>query len=46
MEKAEVLSDFFASTFISKCSSHTAQVPEGKGRDYENDEPVTVEDQV
>jgi len=31
MEKAEVLNDFFASVFISKCSSHTAQVAEGKG---------------
>ncbi|GAB0193293.1 mitochondrial enolase superfamily member 1 [Grus japonensis] len=30
-----------------KCSSHTAQVTEGKGRDWENEEPPTVgEDQV
>ncbi|GAB0189782.1 mitochondrial enolase superfamily member 1 [Grus japonensis] len=47
MEKAEVLHDFFASVFTSKCSSHTAQVTEGKGRDWENAEPPTVgEDQV
>ncbi|GAB0187098.1 mitochondrial enolase superfamily member 1 [Grus japonensis] len=44
--KAEVLNEFFASVFISKCSSHTAQVTEGKGRDWENEEPLTVEDQV
>ena len=47
MEKAEVLNDFFASVFTGKCSSHTAQVTEGKGRDWENEEPPTVgEDQV
>ncbi|GAB0190056.1 hypothetical protein GRJ2_001470900 [Grus japonensis] len=33
MEKVEVLNDFFASVFTGKCSSHTAQVAEGKGRD-------------
>ncbi|GAB0206541.1 mitochondrial enolase superfamily member 1 [Grus japonensis] len=45
MEKAEVLSDFFASVFTGKCLSHTAQVAEG--RDWENAEPPTVgEDQV
>ena len=38
MEKAEVLDEFFASVFTSKCSSHTAQVSEGKGRDWENEE--------
>ncbi|GAB0194857.1 mitochondrial enolase superfamily member 1 [Grus japonensis] len=38
---------FFASVFTSKCSSHTTQVTEGKGRDWENEEPPTVgEDQV
>jgi len=38
---------FFASVFNSKCSSHTAQVAEGKGRAWENEEPPTVgEDQV
>ncbi|GAB0179039.1 mitochondrial enolase superfamily member 1 [Grus japonensis] len=47
MEKAEVLNDFFASVFTGKCLSHTAQVTEGKGRDWENAEPTTVgEDQV
>ncbi|KFV17626.1 hypothetical protein N340_12724, partial [Tauraco erythrolophus] len=47
MEKAEVLSDFFASVFTGKSSSCTAQVTEGKGRDWENEEPPTVgEDQV
>ncbi|GAB0182532.1 mitochondrial enolase superfamily member 1 [Grus japonensis] len=47
MEKAEVPNNFFASVFTAKCSSHTAQVTEGKGRDWENEEPPTVgEDQV
>jgi len=47
MEKAEVISDFFASVFTGKCSSHTAQVAEGKGRDWENGKLSTAgEDQV
>jgi len=33
IEKAAVLNDFFACVFTSNCSSHTAQVTEGKGRD-------------
>ena len=45
MEKAEVLSDFFASVFTGKSLSHFVQVTEG--RDWENAEPPTVgEDQV
>ncbi|GAB0204104.1 mitochondrial enolase superfamily member 1 [Grus japonensis] len=47
MEKAEVLHDFFSSIVTGKCSSHTAQVAESKGRDWENEEPPTVgEEQV
>ncbi|GAB0199980.1 mitochondrial enolase superfamily member 1 [Grus japonensis] len=47
MEKAEVLNDFFASVFTGKCLSHTTQVTDSKGRDWENAEPPTVgEDQV
>jgi len=47
VEKDEVLNDFFASVFNRKCSSHTAQVAEGKGGDWENEEPLTVgEDEV
>ena len=42
MKKAEVLNNFFASVFTGKCSSHTAQVSEAKGRDRENEEPHTV----
>ncbi|KAJ7422809.1 rna-directed dna polymerase from mobile element jockey-like [Pitangus sulphuratus] len=38
MEKAEVFSDFFASVFICKCSSHIAQDAEGKDRDWKNEE--------
>ncbi|KFV20004.1 hypothetical protein N340_00444, partial [Tauraco erythrolophus] len=46
-EKADVLNDFFASVFTDKRSSGMAQVMEGKGRDWENEEPPTVgEDQV
>jgi len=37
-----VLNDFFASVLKSKCSSHTPQVAEGKGEDWENEEPPTV----
>ncbi|GAB0196114.1 mitochondrial enolase superfamily member 1 [Grus japonensis] len=40
MEKAEVLGNFCASVFTGKCSSHTAQLTEG--RDWENAEPPTV----
>lgn len=46
MKKAEVLNDVFASVFTSSCSSHIAQVAEGKGRYWENEPPVAVEDQV
>jgi len=45
MEKAEVLNDFLTSDCTGKCS--TAQVTDGKGREWENEEPPTVgEDQV
>jgi len=47
MEKAEVLNDFFTSVFTSKYSSHTTQVADSKGRDWENGElPTAGEDQV
>jgi len=42
VEEAGVLNKRFASVFNSKCSSHTAQVAEGKGRDWENKELPTV----
>jgi len=45
-EKAEVLNDFFASVFMSKCSTHTAQVTDSNSRDWENEEPPTAEDQI
>ncbi|GAB0189884.1 mitochondrial enolase superfamily member 1 [Grus japonensis] len=47
MEKAELLNDIFVSVITSKCSIHTTQVTEGKGRDWENEElPTAGEDQV
>jgi len=47
MEKAEVLNDFFAPLFTDKCSTYTAEVTDGKDRDWENEELPTVgEDQI
>ena len=47
MEEAEVLNNFFASVFTGKCSSYTAQDTEGKGRDWENEQPPAIgHDQV
>uniref|UniRef100_A0A672UTJ2 Reverse transcriptase domain-containing protein n=1 Tax=Strigops habroptila TaxID=2489341 RepID=A0A672UTJ2_STRHB len=48
LEKAEVLNDFFASIFTSKCSDHTTKVLESKCRDCENEDfrPTVGEDQV
>ena len=47
MEKAEVLNDFFTLVVTGKHSSHRAQVAEGIGRNWENDELHTVgKDQV
>ena len=47
MDKAEVLSDFFASFFTSNCSSHTAHVADRKDRDWENEElPIIGDNQV
>lgn len=45
MKKSEVIKSFFVSVFLGKCSSHATQVPEGKGRDRDNEEPPTVGDQ-
>jgi len=44
VEKAEVLSDVFASIFIRKCSSHTTQLADSNSREWENDELPTVGD--
>lgn len=38
MQKAEVLHDFFAAICTRKCSRHTTQVAEGKGRGRENED--------
>jgi len=40
MEKAEVFNNIFVSVFTGKCSSHTAQVTDSKGRVRENEEPL------
>ncbi|PKU34028.1 rna-directed dna polymerase from mobile element jockey-like [Limosa lapponica baueri] len=46
MDKVEVLNDFFATVFTGKGSSHTAQVAEGKGRDWENEQPPMGPDEM
>lgn len=46
MEKAEVLSEFCASVFTSKNSSHTEPAPGGKGREWENSKLPTVGEKV
>ena len=47
MEKAEVFNYLFASVFTGKCSSHTTQFTESKGKDWENEVlPAVGEDQV
>lgn len=46
MENSEVLSDCSASIFTGKCSKHITHTAEGKGRDWENEEPPTVGDWV
>jgi len=46
-QRVEVLSNFSASVFTGKCSSHTTQFTETKGRDWENEIlPTLGEDQV
>jgi len=42
VEKAEVLNKVFASVFTGKCSSHITQVADGKGRDWKNEDLLTV----
>ena len=47
VEKTEVLNDFFASVFIDRGSSHTAQDAESNGKNLEKVDLSTVsEDQV
>jgi len=36
MKKAEVLNKFCASVFTGKCSSHSTQFTENKGKEWEN----------
>ncbi|KAF4790458.1 hypothetical protein TURU_141473 [Turdus rufiventris] len=43
MKKTEVVNDFFASVFTSKCSSHIAKVVEGEIKDLENETLSAVE---
>jgi len=41
-KKAEVLNDFFPSVLTGKCSSHTTQDTDCKGRNWENEELPTI----
>ena len=40
MKKSEVLSDICSSVFTSKGSSHTTQVAESKGKNWEKEDQV------
>ena len=42
VEKAEVVIDFFASVFTGMGSSHTAQVVESTGKNWEKEDLPTV----
>ena len=48
LDKAEVLSDYFASVFTSKWPDHAEQILEGRCMDLDNEDlrPTVGEDQV
>ncbi|KFP07547.1 hypothetical protein N300_15283, partial [Calypte anna] len=45
VEKAEVLSDNFASVFTGKDPGHSLHVTEAKGKDWEKENPPTVDEE-